>query len=308
MDESQVFVRFPESHLMGLLGNIKALWQGGERLDVTKRFELLREAVSGTMSSFYVARDIKSGKTVGLKLIDAEKTAQVEARFQGLKKPAEGEIAVRFHHPHIVETLEYGTTTKGEPYVVMEFLDGPGLNFLINGKDKRLTGRRVTLLRQAGEALAAVHKAGYIHRDVCPRNFVTTKDCSSLKLIDFGLTVPATAAFMKPGNRTGTANYMAPEVVRRRPTSQSLDVFAFGVTAYETCTLELPWPRGDSGLAAMSHGVDKPTDIHKYAPNINPQLAEAIYACLQPEPEKRPTMEKFLKMIKDVAREDSPSA
>ena len=89
-----------------------------------------------------------------------------------------------------------------------------------------------------------MHRAGYIHRDICPRNFVVDKNCESLKLIDFGLTVPATPPFMQPGNRTGTANYMAPEVVRRRPTSQKLDIFSFGVTAYELCAFELPWPRG----------------------------------------------------------------
>lgn len=288
---------------MGLLDSIKSFWRSSDRLDVTKRFALLREAVSGTMSNFFVARDNKTGKTVGLKIIDAEKTAAAEARFVGLNKPPEGQIAMQFHHPHIVETLEHGLTTKGEPYVVMEYLDGPGLNVLIRGKDARLNGRRVTLLRQAAEALAAIHKAGFIHRDICPRNFVASKDCSSLKLIDFGLTVPATPPFMQPGNRTGTANYMAPEVVRRRPTSQALDVFAFGVTAYETCAFELPWPRGTTGQAAMSHD-DEPGDIKKYCPKLNDKLTEAIYACLVPEPEKRPTMEKFLKMIQGLKRED----
>ena len=87
------------------------------------------------------------------------------------------------------------------------------------------TAAACSLLRQAAEALAAVHRAGYIHRDICPRNFVVDKDCESLKLIDFGLTVPATPPFMQPGNRTGTPNYMAPEVVRRRPTDQRLDIF-----------------------------------------------------------------------------------
>ena len=57
---------------------------------------------------------------------------------------------------------------------------------------------------------------------------------------------------MQPGNRTGTPNYMAPELVRRRPTDQRLDVFAFGVTAYEFCTFELPWLRGTTGMAAMT--------------------------------------------------------
>ncbi len=74
-----------------------------------------------------------------------------------------------------------------------------------------------------------------------------------MKLIDFGLTLPATPQFLQPGKRTGNPNYMAPEIVRRKPTDQRVDVFAFGVTAYEICTGELPWLRGTTGMAAMTH-------------------------------------------------------
>ncbi len=287
---------------MGLLGK---LFRGTTKVNIRSRFELLREAISGTMSSVYMARDRQTKETVGLKILDRKKTAALEARFVGIKKPKEGEIAVTLVHPHIVRTLEHGLTTEDEQFVVMEFLDGPGLNSLIVGRSEQLKGRRMKLMRQAAEAVAAVHRAGYIHRDICPRNFVVDKECQSLKLIDFGLTVPATAPFMQPGNRTGTANYMAPEVVRRRPTSQRLDIFSFGVTAYEMCAFELPWPRG-TGAAAMAHGSQEPTDIRKYCPQIDPRLERAILACLEPEPEKRPaTMDEFLKMIKGVDSENA---
>ena len=127
----------------------------------------------------------------------------------------------------------------------MEYLDGAGMNSLLVGRDRRLEGNRLRLLRQAAEALGAVHAAGFIHRDICPRNFLVSKDGKDLKLIDFGVSVPAEAAFMHPGVRVGNPNYMAPEVVRRKLIDQRLDVFAFGVTAYELCTGgHLPWPRG----------------------------------------------------------------
>ena len=286
---------------MGLLSN---LFKGSAKVDIRSRFELLREAISGTMSSFYMARDRSTKEVVGLKVLDLQKTAALELRFVGIKKPKEGEIAVTLVHPHIVKTIEHGITTEDEQFLVMEFLDGPGLNSLIVGRSAQLDGRRMKLIREAAEALAAVHRAGYIHRDVCPRNFVVSKDCQSLKLIDFGLTVPATPQFMQPGNRTGTANYMAPEVVRRRPTSQRLDIFSFGVTAYELCTFQLPWPRG-AGQAAMAHASQEPTDIRKFRPKIDPQLQRAIVACLEPDAEKRPaSMDDFLKMIQGVERED----
>ncbi|MGA2035277.1 MAG: serine/threonine-protein kinase, partial [Thermoguttaceae bacterium] len=252
---------------MPFLSRLKSL-VSGNRVNVSTRFALLREAISGTMSNFYMARDLRTNKIVGLKILDAEKTAAFESRFKGLRKPSEGEIAVLLKHPRLVDTYEHGTTTDGAPYLVMEFLEGADLNSLLVGRDARLEGNRLRYIREAAEAVAALHASGFIHRDVCPRNFLLTKDGGTLKLIDFGLTLPAEPTFMKPGVRTGNPNYMAPEIVRRKPTDQRLDVFAFGVTAYEICTGQLPWRRGTSGLAAMTH--DQPfTAITQHRPQIN---------------------------------------
>jgi len=267
------------------------------KLNVKNRFELLREAISGTMSKVYMARDRRDDRIVALKLLDPEKTAFLENRFKGLKKPTEGQIAIQFDHPNIVKTYEHGVTTDGAQYLVMEFLHGAGMNSVLVMKDGTLEGRRVSLIRQVAEALKAVHEAGYIHRDVCPRNLLFADEGENLKLTDFGLTVPAEGAFLQPGNRTGTPNYMAPELVRRRETNQTLDVFAFGVTIYEMCTGELPWMSGDTGQAAMTHDTP-PEPIVTYRPRINPTLAEAIHSCLVANPKERcQSMEDFLAAI-----------
>lgn len=286
---------------MGLFNSLKSMFSSG-RINIHDRFELLREAISGTMSDFYQARDKTSGKVVGLKILNTEKTEAVEGRFKLLNKPSEGEIGLSLKHPQIVETYEHGITNKGEQYVVMEFLDGPGLNSLIIGRDSRLQGKRLDLLRQAAEALAYVHKSGFIHRDVCPRNYVCSKDLKHLKLIDFGLTLPAKPEFMQPGNRVGTPNYMAPEVVRRKKTDQRVDIFAFGVTAFELYAFELPFPRGNAtGTAALNHDKLEPRSITQFCPTIDPALAAAILQCLNPAPEQRPqTMDDFLKLIATV--------
>jgi serine/threonine protein kinase len=283
----------------------KSFLEGG-KVDVASRYEILREAVSGTMSNFNMARDRETGKIVGLKVLDKAKTDALEARFKGLKKPTEGEIASTFKHPRIVETYYHGFTTNDEQFVVMEFLDGPGLNSLIIGRSKLLDGNRLTLARQAAEALEAVHEAGFIHRDICPRNFVCSKDASSLKLIDFGLTLPAEKEFMLPGNRTGTPNYMAPEVVRRKQTDQRLDIFAYGVSMYELFAFDLPWQRGDTGQAAMSHGQSAPPPLRKFYPKIHPTLEAAIHKCMESEPENRfQTITQYLKAISRVQHEDA---
>jgi eukaryotic-like serine/threonine-protein kinase len=285
---------------MPLFDHLKTILSSTGHLNVSKRFVLLHEAISGTMSSFYMARDLRNDTIVGLKILDPKKTAAFEGRFKGLDKPSEGEIASQFKHSNIVETIEFGLTTDGSPYLVMEYLEGPNMNTALAAHDESLTGHRVHFIREAAKAVAAVHEAGFIHRDICPRNFLMANKRQDLKLIDFGLTVPATPLFMQPGNRTGTPNYMAPELVRRRTTDVRLDVFAFGVTAYEFCSFELPWLRGTTGMAAMTHD-QPPTDIHEYCPNIHPVLAKAIHACIEPEVSKRcPSMEKFLQMIRNV--------
>ena len=284
---------------MPLFHRFKSMLPRG-RLNVGKRFVLLHEAISGTMSSFYMARELDTEQVVGLKILDLAKTAVFEARFKGLRKPCEGEIAMQLKHPRIVDTREYGLTTEGAQYLVMEYLEGPNMNTALAAHDPCLEGHRVRFIRQAAEAVMAVHDAGFIHRDICPRNFLLSNSRADLKLIDFGLTVPATRCFMLPGNRTGTPNYMAPELVRRRATDRRLDVFAFGVMAYEFCTFELPWRRGTDGMAAMTHD-QPPVDIYQFRPHINPQLAKAIHTCIEPDVSKRcPSIEAFLRMIKGV--------
>jgi serine/threonine-protein kinase len=97
---------------------------------------------------------------------------------------------------------------------------------------------------------------------------------------------------------------MAPELVRRKPTDTRLDVFSFGVTMYELFTRELPWPRGDSGIAAMSHS-EPPQPIIDHRPKINKTIAKAIHSCIEPDVSKRcPNMEQFLKMIQKVENDD----
>ena len=289
---------------MSLLSNFKSLFKGSGRVAISQRFELLKEAISGTMSKFYMARDRQNDAIVGLKVLDLEKTAALEQRFRGLDKPAEGEIAMQLVHPHIVKTIEHGVTTHGEQFIVMEYLTGPGLNSMLVAKSPQLDGNRVTILRQTAEALAEIHRLQFIHRDICPRNIVVNRACNEVKLIDFGLTVPDEPKFRQPGIRTGTPNYMAPEVVRRRPTSSLIDVFAFGVTAFEICTNDVPWPRG-TGIDAMKHGITEPIDIRRLRPKINETLARAIHACLEPDTSKRlETMSRFIGLIKGLTHED----
>lgn len=223
------------------MGIFSGLFGGGpKQVDLWKRFERLRESNSGTMSAFYKVRDRQDGEIRGLKIIDRVKSAPIEGRYKGLGKPSEGEIGKQVTGPNIVRTIEWGESTAGDPFVLQEFIEGNLLHALVTAKKIDLgPARKIDLVRQAATAIAAVHHAGFVHRDICPRNFMLRPD-GRLVLFDFGLAVPDKPVFLQPGNRIGTPNYMAPEVVRRKQADKRLDVFSFGVTAYELCTFASP--------------------------------------------------------------------
>lgn len=279
----------------------------GGKLDVATRFELDKHAFNGTMSQFRVAKEFATGKRVGLKFLDVEKSKQFEDRFIGLKKPPEGEIALKLSHEHVVDTYEVGMTTTNQPYILMEYIEGPGLDTLINERSERLAGFRVNLIKQMASAIGAVHEAGFIHRDICPRNFICHKSLEWLKLIDFGLTVPDQPEFRRPGNRTGTPLYMAPEIVRRRPTDHRVDIFAFGVTCFRLLVFDHPWGSSDTtGKAALAHDTRAPLELLELNPKLNKDLAKAVMACISPQPDDRPeSMKHFLRMVRRVENEEA---
>lgn len=289
---------------MGLLDVIKARLSSPGRIDVETRFQRQRTGVTGTMAHFFVAKDHEhDDRLVGVKVLDLEKMKLFEDRFKGLGKPSEGEIAMSMKHPNIVETYEVGISTKGQPVIVMEYIAGPSMQNIVTKKQEHhVQGKRMMLIREMAEALKYVHAQGYIHRDICPRNFICLPETRGVKLIDFGLTVPAKPAFMAPGNRTGTPLYMSPEIVRRRPTDKRVDIFSLGVTFYCLCCFEHPW-QGEilNGRAALHHDTDPPKELRQRCPKIDPRLARAIMNAINPKVDERtPDIDQFLNSIRSV--------
>jgi eukaryotic-like serine/threonine-protein kinase len=274
---------------MGFFDSFKQMFSGGGGLpiiDVNKRFELLGRTGQGSMSKVWRARDRDTGRTVCLKVLDKLKTEKFEARFVGLKKPSEGEICALLKHVNIVQTYEHGLTTEKEPYILMELIEGVGLNFLIETKNKQLEGNRVNYLNQYAAGVDFMHKSGYLHRDICPRNVMVNKE-GVVKIIDLGLAVPYTPDFCKPGNRTGTTMYLAPELIRRTTTDHRVDMFALGVTAYEMFTGELPWERTASAEILRAIVNNAPRDPREINPAITEDVANFLVKAVDRNADRR---------------------
>lgn len=257
-----------------------------KKVNLEKRFTILAETGQGSMSRVYKAVDNEAGRTVCLKVQDKDKTADAAARAGGGKRLSEGEIGMRIIHPNVVRTLDFGVSPKGEHFLVMEFIDGVGLMSIRSQRPDLDLAARIELLAEMADGLQAVHDAGFIHHDFGPKNVMVDRD-DKVKLIDFGLAVPNTPEFHRPGNRTGTLNYMAPELLRRESTNHLLDVFSFGVSAYEFLTGKLPYEAATSMEMMLRRINTPPIDIALAGPDLPEDLCNVIRKLMARAPKER---------------------
>lgn len=294
---------------MGVLTGFFKMFKGGKksaipRTNVKERFEIESRMGQGSMSRVFRARDRRSMRQVCLKILDKEKTAKFDARFPGLQKPNEGMICTSLKHKNVVQTFDWGMTKEGELFLVMELIDGFGLNFLIETKHRQFEGHRINLLVQITEGIAYVHDQGYMHRDICPRNIMVNAQ-GVVKIIDFGLAIPNTPEFRRPGNRTGTANYMAPELIKRQATDLRVDLFALGVTAYETFTSGLPWEGAQSLQTMLSHVNSPGRDPLELNPNLDPAVVKLLKKAIERDPRDRfQTAGEFREALRSLPKQD----
>jgi len=292
---------------VGVISKLKQLFASGKKndlpiIDVRKRFELLGRTGQGSMSKVYRARDNKTGRVVCLKVLDKLKTAKFEARFPGLKRPTEGVVLMAMRHKNIVKTFEHGLTTDREHYIIMELIEGMGLNFLIETKSPQLARNKINYMIQMAEALEYIHQQRWLHRDICPRNTMVTKD-DEVKLIDFGLALPYRPEFCRPGNRTGTPNYLAPELIKRVTTDHRVDLFALGVTAYEVLAGGLPWEKTQSLQTILDHLNRPGTDPRHICPDIDNYTRRFLIKAIERDPRDRfQTAAEFREALKALAQ------
>lgn len=190
------------------------------------------------------------------------------------------------HHDFVIGYITHGKI-NGSYYLAMEYIEGNNLKLLAAEGDPVLAENIGNVLIESAQALEHVHDSGFIHLDFKPENIVLSRN-AALRLVDFDLSIPKPDAAIKTKNNPGTPAYMSPEQLLRQPIDHRVDIFAYGVTAFELLTAQKPFP-GETAedivrLQLERSAFKNPRDIN---PDIPVAMEKTILKCLEQNPEKR---------------------
>jgi serine/threonine-protein kinase len=210
-------------------------------------YRIEEEAGRGGWSVVYRAVELASGRTVALKMVDAEHVEVVELRARFRR---ERRVAAALEHPSVIPVV-----ASGDGFIAMKWVDATRLS-------QRLPiapARAARIAAQVAEALDAVHAAGFVHRDVKPGN-VLVGATDRAYLTDFGLAkeISGDPGLTDEGRWLGTVGYAAPEQIRGRPAGERSDVYSLGATLYEAVTGTPPYPGRSDADTMQAHLNDPP--------------------------------------------------
>ena len=212
------------------------------------RYEILEELGRGSMGAVYKARDPEIGRVVAIKII---LTANLSAQqLEGYKQRfrAEAQAAGRMSHPGIITIYDIAEDEAGQPYLVMEFVEGTALEKRLGPGAERLpVEQTLSLAIQVALALDYAHRQGVVHRDIKPANILVTPD-GRTKITDFGIAKLSGTHLTQAGQLLGTPAFMSPEQFSGAAVDARSDIFSLGATLYWMCTGEKPFA-GDTVTA-----------------------------------------------------------
>ncbi|MEO8433548.1 MAG: protein kinase [Pyrinomonadaceae bacterium] len=250
----------------------------------------------GGMGTVYRATHLLIDRPVAIKVLNSR---FVEDEAALIRFRREARAAGRLQHANAVTVTDFGTTTDGYVYIVMELLEGRTLREVLAHDAPLDTARAVSLMMQISAAVGAAHAAGIIHRDLKPANiFIVQRPNTpaTVKVLDFGIAKLAAEALEEDDHMTltqvgvmiGTPRYMSPEQcdgVRLTPAS---DVYSLGIILYEMLAGMTPFTGSTPLAVAMKHSSSPPRPPSEIVATIPPAIESVVLHALEKNPADRP--------------------
>ena len=264
--------------------------------EIAGRYRVLGHLGTGGMGCVYEVARGTDGRRFALKLLHGYANPAVLARFA-----REAEILARLHHPNLVEIVDVDASEHGQLFIVMELVDGASL-VPATPPD---VATCIRVLTEVAAGLAAIHAAGIVHRDLKPANILMSRDGKAIKIADFGVssfarfaTEDSHADLTEAGAIIGTPTYMAPELVSGMHTAGfAVDIFSFGVFAYELLSGQSPFSGGAVAVRLRGDAETAPPSLAELVPGLPRDLVELIAACLAWFPAERPVAASMLERL-----------
>jgi len=269
------------------------------------RYDVLSVLGQGGMGVVYKARHRLLNKVMAIKMLLGSSVDEDELqRFE-----REARAASKLSHPNIVVVHDFGITPDSDAYLVMDYIDGPNLENVLDLCGHLEAQRFLRIFSQICEALRHAHGKGVIHRDVKESNvmLVETEDVPELvKVVDFGLAKLVTPdrgpTLTKEGDILGTPLFMAPELCKGQKADARCDIYSLGCLMYRAVTGHYPFV-GETGIDTMAmHIHQAPRSFAEVAAelNISSDLEQAILKAMEKEPDKR--QQSMSELKGDIAR------
>jgi serine/threonine protein kinase len=248
------------------------------------RFYLQELINSGGMADIWLATDERQ-KPYALRRMHERLRFNLLARRRFVRG---AEILSKIgDHDRIVGYVEHGKIA-GQLYLLMDYVEASNLKELYAQHDPVLLENVAQILIDMAEGLEHMHENGFMHLDFKPENVLVTRN-ASVRLVDFDLAQPIPEKPKKPSKKNpGTPAYMAPEQLLGEPISHRVDIFSYGVAAYELLTNQKPFP-GETPGEILAKQLDRSSFVEprRYNPDLPVSLQKVILRCLERDPARR---------------------
>jgi len=279
-------------------------------------YSVERELGGGGMSRVFLAEEVSLGRKVVVKILSGD----LVAGMSGERFSREVRLAASLQHPSIVPVLTTGMA-DGVPYYTMPYVKGESLRERTRQPPRIPRKQALSILRDIARALQYAHAEGVIHRDIKPENVLLSSDAALVT--DFGIAKAISAArttgapefptesgmmLTQAGASVGTPAYMAPEQIVGDAMDHRVDLYAWGIVAYEVLSGAHPFAGKTTAQQFLAaHLSQAPANLGEHVTDLSPVVADLVMRCLQKNPEDRPASAAELVELLDVSHTSAPT-